>query len=145
MGQPPNLPIYPPPWYTSCKTYFQHNVCHTDNDRTYPVPCVCVCVHIHMYLIIYLFFGLFLHIFHTNIIKRRFKILNKEDPIYLLKSIKNRNEISNMISSRIIDGVALTKFLYWIKVKNKKKISEVDAQNKLEKFRKKNKHNEEHN
>ncbi len=78
-------------------------------------------------------------IFHTNIIKKRFKILSKEDPIYLLKSIKNKNEINNMISSHIIDGVALTKFLYWIKVKNKKKISEIDAQNKLEKFRKKNK------
>ena len=78
-------------------------------------------------------------IFHTNIIKKRFKILNKEDPIYLLKSIKNKDEIKNMISSHIIDGVALTKFLYWIKVKNKKKISEIDAQNKLEKFRKKNK------
>jgi len=78
-------------------------------------------------------------IFHTNIIKKRFKILNKEDPIYLLKSIKNKDEIKNMISSHIIDGVALNKFLYWIKVKNKKKISEIDAQNKLEKFRRMNK------
>ena len=33
----------------------------------------------------------------------------------------------------------LTKFIYWIKKVNKKKITEVDAQNKLEKFRKKNK------
>ena len=43
-----------------------------------------------------------------------------------------------MINCHIIDGVALTKFLYWIKVVNKKKISEFNAQNKLEKFRKKN-------
>ena len=35
--------------------------------------------------------------------------------------------------------MALTKFLHWIKVLNKKKISEIDAQNKLEKFRKMNK------
>jgi Xaa-Pro aminopeptidase len=35
--------------------------------------------------------------------------------------------------------VALTKFLFWIKKINKKKITEVDAQNKLETFRKKNK------
>ena len=34
---------------------------------------------------------------------------------------------------------ALTKFIYWIKNINKKKITEVDAQNKLEKFRKLNK------
>ena len=38
-----------------------------------------------------------------------------------------------------LDGVALTKFLFWIKNINKKKITEVDAQNKLEKFRKMNK------
>ena len=35
--------------------------------------------------------------------------------------------------------VQLNKFIYWIKNINKKKITEVDAQNKLEKFRKKNK------
>ena len=34
-----------------------------------------------------------------------------------------------MIKSHIFDGVALTKFLYWIKVVNKKKeITEYDAQ-----------------
>ena len=44
-----------------------------------------------------------------------------------------------MIDAHISDGVALTKFLYWIKKINKKKISEFDAQNKLEFFRKKNK------
>jgi Xaa-Pro aminopeptidase len=43
-----------------------------------------------------------------------------------------------LIRSHVIDGVALTKFIYWIKKVNKKKITEVDAQIKLEKFRKKN-------
>ena len=33
----------------------------------------------------------------------------------------------------------LTKFLYWIKKVNKKKLTEYEAQKKLEKFRKKNK------
>ena len=40
-----------------------------------------------------------------------------------------------MIKTHIIDGVALTKFLYWIKNINKKKITEFEVQNKLEKFR----------
>ena len=44
-----------------------------------------------------------------------------------------------MIDAHIIDGAALTKFIYWIKNVNKKKISEVQAQNKLERFRKMNK------
>jgi Xaa-Pro aminopeptidase len=76
-------------------------------------------------------------IFYENIIKSKFKITKREDPTYLLKAIKNNTEINNMISSHVIDGVALTKFIYWIKEVNKKKITEVDAQIKLEKFRKK--------
>ena len=77
-------------------------------------------------------------IFYEDIIKSKFKIISREDPTYLLKAIKNRIEINNMINSHILDGVALTKFIYWIKNINKKKITEVDAQIKLEKFRKKN-------
>jgi Xaa-Pro aminopeptidase len=76
-------------------------------------------------------------VFYENIIKSKFKIIKREDPTYLLKAIKNNTEIDNMISSHVIDGVALTKFIYWIKKINKKKITEVDAQMKLEKFRKK--------
>ena len=78
-------------------------------------------------------------IFYRNSLINIHKIIEENDPIYFLKSIKNKNEINNMIDTHIIDGVALTKFLYWIKVLNKKKITEVYAQNKLEKFRKKNK------
>jgi len=76
-------------------------------------------------------------VFYENIIKSKFKIIKREDPTYLLKAIKNDVEIENMINSHVIDGVALTKFIYWIKKVNKKKITEVDAQIKLEKFRKK--------
>ncbi len=76
-------------------------------------------------------------VFYENIIKSKFKIIKREDPTYHLKAIKNNTEIENMIKSHIIDGVALTKFIYWIKKVNKKKITEVDAQIKLEKFRKK--------
>ena len=78
-------------------------------------------------------------IFYEDIIKSKFKIVKREDPTYLFKSIKNKTEINNTINSHIIDGVALTKFIYWIKNINKKKITEVEAQNKLEKFRKMNK------
>ncbi len=78
-------------------------------------------------------------LFYENILKKKFIIVDKYDPIYLMKSIKNKVEINNMIGSHILDGVALTKFLYWIKKINKKKINEFQAQNKLEYFRKKNK------
>jgi len=78
-------------------------------------------------------------IYFENIIKSKFKIIKRKDPTYLLKAIKNKTEIKNMIDTHIIDGVALTKFIYWMKNINKKKINEVQAQNKLEKFRKMNK------
>ncbi len=78
-------------------------------------------------------------IFYENLIKSKFKIIKREDPIYLLKAIKNKTEIKNMIDAHIVDGAALTKFLYWIKKINKKRINEVEAVEKLEKFRKLNK------
>ena len=78
-------------------------------------------------------------IFYEKIIRSKFNIINKNDPIYKLKSIKNSCEIKHMINAHKHDGLALTKFIYWIKNINKKKITEVDAQNKLEKLRKLNK------
>ena len=77
-------------------------------------------------------------IFYEKIIRSKFKILDKNDPIYKLKSIKNSYEINHMIEAHKKDGLALTKFIYWIKNINKKTITEVEAQNKLEKFRKLN-------
>ena len=75
---------------------------------------------------------------YENIIKKRFKLLRIDDPIYKLKSIKNEHEIKHMIEAHKKDGLALTKFIYWIKNINKKTITEVQAQNRLEKFRKLN-------
>ena len=75
-------------------------------------------------------------LYFEKLFRKRFKIIKREDPIYLLKSRKNKVEIKNMINTHIIDGVALTKFIYWIKNKKKLDITEVDAQNKLEKIRK---------
>ena len=78
-------------------------------------------------------------IYFEDIISSKFRISKREDPTYLLKAVKNRIEIKNMINAHILDGVALTKFIYWIKNINNKKITEVQAQNKLESFRKLNK------
>jgi len=79
-------------------------------------------------------------IHYKNIIKKNNKLLEKIDPIYFFKSIKNTTEIKNMKKTHLIDGAALTKFLFWLK-KNfrNKKITEISAQKKLEDFRKMNK------
>ena len=76
-------------------------------------------------------------VFYKNILKKNNIVIDKIDPIYFFKSIKNNTEINNMKKIHIFDGAALTKFLFWLKDNfNKKKITEIYAQNKLEKFRK---------
>ncbi len=78
-------------------------------------------------------------VFFENLINSKFKISKVGDPLYLMKSLKNKVEINNIVKSHIHDGVAVTKFLYWIKKNQKKKISEIGAEKKLESFRKRNK------
>ena len=78
-------------------------------------------------------------IFYQSLIDSKFIINHFEDPIYILKSIKNKAEIKNMRSAHIKDGAALTKFLYWIKQEKNFGFDELFLEKKLEKFRKKNK------
>jgi Xaa-Pro aminopeptidase len=78
--------------------------------------------------------------FFENIINKNNKILNFNDPIYFFKAIKKKQEIENIKKAHIYDGVALTKYLFWIKKNfDKKKITEISASQKLFNFRKKNK------
>ena len=80
-----------------------------------------------------------LSILNEKIINSKFLISSRVDPCYFLKSMKNKTEIKNMIQSHISDGIALTKFIFWIKHLKSKNITELEAEKKLEKFRKKNK------
>ena len=78
--------------------------------------------------------------FFENIINKNNKILNFNDPVYFFKAIKKKQEIENIKKAHIYDGVALTKYLFWIKKNfDKKKITEISASQKLFNFRKKNK------
>ena len=78
-------------------------------------------------------------VLNEELIKSKFNIKLKIDPIYYFKSIKNKTEIKNMKNAHIEDGIALTKFLYWIKKKQKINLTEKDIEKKLESFRKKSK------
>ena len=79
-------------------------------------------------------------IFFKKLMIKNNLVTEIQDPIYFLKSLKNKTEIKNSIKSHIYDGAALTKFIFWIKNNFKnKKITEISAQEKLLKFRKKNK------
>ena len=79
-------------------------------------------------------------VYYKNLLNKKNKIIQKADPIYFFKSIKNTIEINNMKKSHTTDGAALTKFIFWLK-KNfrKRKITEMSAIKKLENFRKMNK------
>jgi Xaa-Pro aminopeptidase len=72
--------------------------------------------------------------FYKKLIEKKFLYDENNDPIYILKAKKNNVEISNSIKSHIVDGVALTKFIYWIKNNiNKFKITEISAEKKFRK------------
>ena len=78
-------------------------------------------------------------VLNENLINSKFIIKKRIDPIYSLKCIKNKIEIKNMVDAHIKDGVAVTKFLYWIKNSNIKNLDEIKVEKKLESFRKQNK------
>ena len=78
-------------------------------------------------------------IFFENLILQNNKVLDFQDPIYDFKAIKGKKEIRNIKQAHIYDGVALTKYLLWLKRNfDKKKLTEISASNKLHEFRKKN-------
>jgi len=70
--------------------------------------------------------------------KNYFEIIQKTDPIEILKSVKNKAEISGAIKAHEADGLAVTKFLFWLDEvqKNGEEIDEISAQEKLLEFRK---------
>ena len=78
--------------------------------------------------------------YFENIILLNNIISSFDDPIYYFKAIKSRKEINNIKKIHIFDGVALTKYLFWLKRNYyKKRITEISASSKLYEFRKKNK------
>lgn len=78
------------------------------------------------------------HWLHEQLQKNNFEIILKTDPIEILKACKNSTEINGMIKSHEADGLAVTKFLFWLEEvqKNGEAIDEISAQEKLLKFRK---------
>lgn len=59
-------------------------------------------------------------------------IVDVENPSTLMKAIKNPIEIENSRSAHVMDGVAMTKFMIWLKDEIKKReISELEISSKL--------------
>lgn len=65
------------------------------------------------------------------------RIISKQSPIVMMKAVKNSAEIVAEISAHIKDGVAVTRFMYWLKnAVGHERITEISAAKKLEEFRK---------
>lgn len=64
------------------------------------------------------------------------KTVWKENPEIMMKSVKNPTEVENIRRAHLKDGIAHTKFMYWLK-KNAgaKELTELEASKKLEAFR----------
>ena len=64
------------------------------------------------------------------------EILDRRDPTVMPKACKNPTEVGNIKAAHIKDGVAVTRFMYWLK-KNvgKTPMTELSAAEKLEEFR----------
>lgn len=69
------------------------------------------------------------------------KIVNKMNPTTIFKAVKNDTEIKNAYLAHLKDGIALTKFIYYIKHNiNKEHFTEISASDILENFRKLQQH-----
>ena len=65
------------------------------------------------------------------------KVINEVNYTTILKAIKNETEIKNAYLAHLKDGIAVTKFIYWLKTNvGKIYIDEITASTKLEEFRK---------
>lgn len=71
-----------------------------------------------------------------NNINEAVKKVEKQNPTVLFKAMKNKVEIENIKKAQIKDGIAHTKFMYWLK-KNvgKETITEMSASDKLDELR----------
>lgn len=71
-----------------------------------------------------------------NNLKDSITIVDGPNPTELMKAIKNPVEVDNTRVAHVKDGVAFTKFMYWLKQNiGKEKITEISASDYLEKCR----------
>lgn len=64
------------------------------------------------------------------------RVIDETNPTELMRAIKNETELANIRNAHIKDGVACTKFAYWLKTNiGKEKITEWSAAEKLQQFR----------
>ncbi len=74
----------------------------------------------------------------TELIPKNCEKITKSNPVMRRKAIKNQTEVENIRQAHIKDGVAVTKFIYWLKncvCTGEESATEISAAIKLEEFR----------
>lgn len=71
-----------------------------------------------------------------NNLAEEITIIDKDNPTELMRAIKNQTEVDNTRLAHVKDGVAFTKFMYWLKQNiGKVKMTEISASDYLEQKR----------
>lgn len=71
-----------------------------------------------------------------NSLKKEVRIVDKPNPSMLMRAMKNQTEIDNTRIAHVKDGVAFTKFMYWLKTNiGKIPMTEISASDYLEERR----------
>ena len=72
----------------------------------------------------------------TESVPETVEILDQESPIVLMKAVKSPEEMEHMRAAHVKDGVAVTRFIHWLKTSvSRGPVTEVGAARKLETFR----------
>ena len=72
----------------------------------------------------------------TSLLPHSAKRLEKSSPMAALKAVKNETEVAHMKQAHVTDGVAVTRFVYWLKTQAVAEgATEVSAAEKLERLR----------
>ena len=48
-------------------------------------------------------------------LNKKIKVIDKHNPTEIMKAVKNKTEVDNTRAAHVKDGVAFTKFMYWLK------------------------------
>lgn len=69
----------------------------------------------------------------SSSLNKNIKVVDKPNPTELMKAIKNKTEVYNTRMAHVKDGVAFTKFMYWLKTNiGKIPMTEISASDYLE-------------
>ena len=77
----------------------------------------------------------------SSSLDKNIKVVDKPNPTELMKAIKNKTEVDNTRMAHVKDGVAFTKFMYWLKTNiGKIPMTEISASDYLEARRREQEH-----